>query len=109
MAKSYKDMMDEAFGAYYDRFRVLNALSKETAVTRAELFPDGESVIDADKMHKMLSMEVVKRVGMNRYWLDEARAADGNAVLKQRIWIFVIALVLGATISILKRLGILNF
>ena len=42
-----------------------------------ELFPDGQSVIDRDRMHKMLSMEIVKRVGMNRYWLDEKRAADG--------------------------------
>ena len=109
MAKSYKDMMDSAFGTYYDRFRELNALSKETAVTRAELFPDGESVIDADRMHKMLSMEVVKRVGMNRYWLDEKRAADGNGVLKQRILMIVIAVILGLGIALLRNMGILNF
>ena len=68
---AYKDMLDSAFTEYYERFRKLNALSKENAVTRAELFPDGETMIDADRMHKMLSMDIVKRVGVNRYWLDE--------------------------------------
>ena len=108
MAKSYKDMMDAAFSAYYERFRELNALSRETAVTREELFPDGETAVDADRMHKMLSMAIVKRVGMNRYWLDEKRAADGKAVLTQRILIIVIALIAGLTIGILRRKGILG-
>ena len=58
---AYKDMLDSAFSEYYDRFRKLNALSKETAVTREELFPEGESMTDADRMHKMLSMDIVKR------------------------------------------------
>jgi hypothetical protein len=106
---AYKDMLDSAFTEYYERFRKLNALSKENAVTRAELFPDGETMIDADRMHKMLSMDIVKRVGVNRYWLDEKRAADGNSVLKQRIIIIVIAVVLGLAIGILKKMGILNF
>jgi len=106
---AYKDMLDNAFAEYYDRFRELNALSKENAVTREELFPDGETMVDGDRMHKMLSMDIVKRVGMNRYWLDEKRAADGNGVLKQRILIIVIAVILGLTIGILKRMGILNF
>ena len=109
MAKSYQEMMDQAFGAYYDRFRELNALSKEHAVTREELFPDGESVIDRDRMHKMLSMEIVKRSGLNRYWLDEKRAADGSGVLKQRIMIIIIAVALGVAIGILRNMGILNF
>ena len=107
MAKSYQDMLDAAFADYYARFRELNALSRNTAVTRSELFPDGESPVDADRMHKMLSMEIVKRVGPDRYWLDEKRAADGNGVLKQRIAIIVIALILGITIGTLKRMGIL--
>ena len=107
MAKSYKEMMDQAFGKYYARFRELNALSKETAVTREEIFPDGENAIDADRMHKMLSMEVVKRVGLNRYWLDEKRANDGNAVLKQRILIIVAAVILGLGIAYLRQKGIL--
>lgn len=106
---AYKDMLDKAFTEYYERFRKLNALSKETAVTREELFPEGESMTDADRMHKMLSMDIVKRVGLNRYWLDEKRAADGNGVLRQRILIIVIAVVIGLTIGILRRLGILNF
>ena len=104
---SYKDMLDSAFSSYYDRFRDLRALSKEDAVTLEELFPEGQTMIDRDRMHKMLSMEIVKRAGMNRYWLDEKRAADGNGVLKQRIIMIVIAVVLGVTIGILKRQGIL--
>ena len=106
---AYRDMLDSAFTKYYDRFRDLNALSKENAATRTELFPDGETMIDTDRMHKMLSMGIVKRVGMNRYWLDEKRAEDGNGVLKQRIIIIVIALILGLTLGILSRMGILNF
>ena len=104
---SYKNMLDSAFSAYYDRFRELRALSKENAVTLEELFPDGETMIDRDKMHKMLSMEIVKRAGMNRYWLYEKRAADGNGVLKQRIIMIVIAVILGVAIGLLKRQGIL--
>lgn len=106
---AYQDMMDRAFTAYYDRFRKLNALSQENAVTRDELFPEGESMTDRDRMHKMLSMDIVKRVGLNRYWLDENRAADGKGVLKQRIILIVIALVIGLTVGILRRMGILNF
>ena len=104
---SYKEMLDSAFSSYYDRFRDLRALDKEHAVTLEELFPDGQSVTDRDRMHKMLSMEIVKRVGMNHYWLDEKRAADGNGVLRQRILIIVIAVILGVTLGILKRQGIL--
>ena len=107
MANKYKEMMDKAFSKYYDRFRELNAVTKENAVTREELFPNGESLKDADNMHKMLSMNIVKRVGMNRYWLDEKRAEDGNGVLKQRILIIVIAVIFGVVLGILKRQGIL--
>jgi hypothetical protein len=102
-------MLDSTFKEYYDRFRKLNALSKENAVTRDELFPEGESLTDADRMHKMLSMDIVKRVGVNRYWLDEKRAADGKGVLKQRIILIVIAVIIGLTIGILRKMGILNF
>ena len=109
MAESYKELLDGAFEEYYNRFRELNALSKENAVTRAELFPNGETLIDADRMHKMLSMEIVKRVGMNRYWLDEKRAADGKGVLKQRVILIVIALVVGLAIGTLSRMGVLDF
>ena len=104
---SYKDMLDSAFSSYYARFRELRALDKESAVTLEELFPDGQSMLDRDRMHKMLSMDIVKRVGLNRYWLDEKRAADGNGVLKQRILIIVIAAIIGVVIGILKNRGIL--
>jgi len=53
-------------------------------------------------------MEIVKRVGMNRYWLDEKRAADGKGVLKQRIVMIVIAVVIGLILGILSRMGIIN-
>ena len=104
---SYKDMLDSAFSSYYARFRELRALDKESAVTLEELFPDGQSMLDRDRMHKMLSMDIVKRVGLNRYWLDEKRVADGNGVLKQRILIIVIAAIIGVVIGILKNRGIL--
>ena len=104
---SYKDMLDSAFSSYYDRFRELRALDKENAVTVEELFPDGETMTDRDRMHKLLSMEIVKREGLNRYWLDEKRAADGNGVLKQRIIMIVIAVIIGVVIGILKRKGII--
>ena len=106
---SYKDMLDSAFSSYYTRFRELRALDKENAITLEELFPDGQTMIDRDRMHKMLSMDIVKRVGLNRYWLDEKRAADGNGVLKQRILIVVIALILGTALGILGRMGLLPF
>lgn len=108
MADMYKNMLDGAFSKYYERFRELNALSKETAVTKEELFPDGQNLLDPDRMHKMLSMGIVKRVGLNRYWLDEKRANDGKGVLKQRIWILVIALILGTVLGVLKRKGIIS-
>lgn len=106
---AYQQMLDSAFETYYARFRELRALSEENAVTREELFPEGESMIDRDRMHKMLSMNIVRRVGLNRYWLDEKKAADGNSVLKQRLILIAIAVVLGVTIGILARMGILNF
>lgn len=106
---AYQQMLDNAFEEYYSRFRELRAVSEEDAVTREEIFPDGESMIDRDRMHKMLSMNIVRRVGLNRYWLDEKKAADGNGVLKQRLIIIAIAVVLGVTLGILARMGILNF
>ena len=103
---SYKDMLDSAFSEYYARFRALNALSKETSVTLEELFPEGQSIMDRDRMHKMLSMDIVKRDGLNGYWLDEKRAADGKGVLKQRILMLIIAIIFGVVLGILKRKGL---
>lgn len=106
---AYQQMLDRAFEPYYARFRELKAVSEENAVTREELFPEGESMTDHDRMHKMLSMNIVKRVGLNRYWLDEERASDGQGVLKQRLILIAVAVVLGVTLGILSRMGILNF
>ena len=106
---SYKEMLDSAFSSYYARFRELRALDKENTVTLEELFPDGQTMIDRDRMHKMLSMDIVKRVGLNRYWLDEKRAADGKAVLRQRILLIVVAVILGVALGVLNRIGILPF
>lgn len=106
---SYKDMLDGAFSSYYTRFRELRALDEESAVTPEELFPDGQTMIDRDRMHKMLSMDIVKRVGLNRYWLDEKRAADGKGVLRQRIVLIVVAVILGVALGILSRMGLLPF
>ena len=106
---AYQQMLDSAFEKHYARFRELRAVSEENAVSREELFPEGESMIDRDRMHKMLSMNIVRRVGLNRYWLDEKKAADGNGVLKQRLILIAIAAVLAVTLGILARMGILNF
>lgn len=105
---AYQQMLDSAFEKYYARFRELRATSEENAVTYEELFPEGASVIDRDRMHKMLSMNIVRRVDLNRYWLDENKAADGNGVLKQRLILIAVAVVIGLTIGILARMGILN-
>lgn len=109
MSDAYQKMLDSAFTEYYARFKKCNALSPENAVTREELFPDGQSPIDADRMHKMLSMGIVKRVGMNRYWLDEDKATDSKGILKQRILMIVLAVVLGLLLAFLKNKGYINF
>ncbi len=106
MSDLYGKMMDDTFGPYYERFRQLNALSKENAVTKAELFPEGQSLLDPDRMHKMLSAGIVKRAGLNRYWLDESRAADSKGVLKQRILIIIAAFGVAGLLWLLEELGI---
>ena len=108
MSKVYKKMMDDTFGKYYERFRELNALSKENAVTAEELFPDEQPFLFRDRMHKMLSSGIVKRAGLNRYWLDEQRASDSSGVLKQRLLIIVLAAVLAALLIFLDKFGILS-
>ena len=108
MADLYKKMLDDTFTKYYERFRELNALSKENAVTKAELFPDGQNLLDPDRMHKMLSAGIVKRVGFNRYWLDENRANDSKGILKQRLLIVVLGLIFGLILVALEKMGIIN-
>ncbi|MBE6563823.1 MAG: hypothetical protein E7655_00910 [Ruminococcaceae bacterium] len=107
MSDVYKNMMDSAFGEYYVRFKALNALSKENAVTIKALFPEKRPLFWRDKMHKMLSMGVVKRVGFNRYWLDEARTTDTKAVLLNRLFVIVGAFLLAAVLLLLNHFGII--
>ena len=108
MSNLYGKMLDSAFEKYYERFRELNALSKENAVTKAELFPEGQSIIDRDRMHKMLSSEIVKRVGFNRYWLDENRASDSGGVLKQRLLVVALGFGFAILLVLLEKYGIVN-
>ncbi len=108
MADRYKKMTDSAFGKYYDRFRELNALSKEYAVTIEELFPDEKPFLCKDRMHKMLSSGIVKRAGFNRYWLDENRVNDSKGVLKQRLLVLALGLGIALILIILDKLGVLT-
>lgn len=98
MSNLYGKMLDDTFGSYYERFRELNALSKETAVTKEELFPEGQSLLDPDRMHKMLSSGIVKRQGANRYWLDESVVSNPTGVLKQRFMVLLLAVVFAAVL-----------
>ena len=108
MANMYGNMMDSAFGPYYERFRALGAVSKETAVERSGLFPEGESIHDSQMMHKMLSFGVVKRVGVNQYWLDEAVISNPNGVLKQRLLLILAAVALAGVLLLLDHFGIIQ-
>lgn len=108
MKNVYGKMLDDVFSPYYERFRELGALSKETAVTKAELFPEGQSLLDPDRMHKMLSAGIVKRAGANRYWLNEKMASNPNAVLKQRLMVILAAIIFAAVILILQKYGIIG-
>lgn len=107
MSENYKKMMDSAFGEYYERFRELNALSKENAVTIEELFPYERPFGLRNRMHKMLSAGIVKRVGVNRYWLDENRASDSKGVLKQRLLVIAAGILFAALLLLLDKFGII--
>lgn len=109
MSGAYQKMLDDAFKEYYDRFKELNATSREKAVTMKELFPNGRPLMAGDRMHKMLSFGVVKRVGLNKYWLDEDKASDGNGILKERLLIFVAAIGIALILLFLDSMGIINF
>lgn len=108
MSENYQKMMDSTFGKYYERFRELNATSKENAVTIEELFPDETPFLLNDRMHKMLSTGIVKRVGINRYWLDEKRASDSTGVLKQRLLVIAAGILLAILLIVLDKFGILS-
>ena len=108
MSENYQKMMDSTFGEYYERFREMNALSKENAVTIEELFPEGRPFLLKDRMHKMLSSGIVKRVGINRYWLDEKRASDSKGVLKQRLLLIGAGILFAVLLLVLDKFGILS-
>ena len=108
MANGYGKMLDSAFGKYYERFRQAGALSKEMAVSPEQLFPEGQDLFDHDGMHKMLSMGIVKRVGLNKYWLDEKVLENPNRILLQRIILVAVAVVLGLGLAFVgKHFGFL--
>lgn len=108
MANMYGKMLDSAFSAYYERFKAAGALSKETAVSPEQLFPEGQDLLDHDGMHKMLSMGIVKRVGLNKYWLDEKVLENPNKILLQRLILIAVAVVLGVAAALIcKHFGIL--
>ena len=101
-------MMDSAFGKYYERFRELKAITKENAVTIEELFPNERPSMLKDRMHKMLSMGIVKRVGVDRYWLDEKRASDSKGVLKQRLLIIAAGVLFAVILLLLDKYGVIS-
>lgn len=104
MSNQYGKMLDEAYGTYYERFRTLGAISKETAVTIEELFPEGETLVDRDRMHKMLSSEIVKRQGVNKYWLNEKMASDPGKVLKQRLLVLVGGILFAVVLLVIESM-----
>ena len=59
-------------------------------------------------MHKMLSFGVVKRVGVNQYWLDEAVISNPNGVLKQRLLLILAAVALAGVLLLLDHFGIIQ-
>lgn len=108
MANGYGKMMDAAYGSYYERFRALGAVSEDKAVERKQLFPHGEDLHDAEVMHKMLSSGIVKRVGMNHYWLDEELVSNPGVVLKQRLLVVLAAFALAGVLLLLNHFGIIH-
>jgi hypothetical protein len=108
MANIYGKMMDSAFGPYYERFRALKAVSKDNAVSGDTLFPEGQTIRDKEAMHKMLSSGIVKRVGLDNYWLDEKVVSNPNGVLKQRLLVILGALAFAGLLLLLDHLGIIQ-
>lgn len=92
--EQYSTMLDGAFGNYYKVFRQKGALSRETALTKEELF-DGQklSVPENQLFRKMISFGVVKKAGKKRYWLDEKKAENPGNMMRQRMIIAALAAV----------------
>lgn len=103
MVKLYGKMMENAYGTYYERFRILNATERDNAVTRAELFPEGESYADGKIMHQMLSSRIVKRDKANTYWLDESVVSNPGKVLLNRFSIIVGGVLLALVIIFVRE------
>lgn len=95
MKDRYGNLMDDAFGAYYELFRKKGAVSEDTAVTMEELF-DGEKTTLTDKqmVRKMVSYCTVRKTEDKRYWLDEERVANPGNVMRRQLFIVLAALVL---------------
>lgn len=96
MAKDnkYKDMMDEAFAAYYDLFRERGAVSEDTAVTMEELFGKKVSLADKQMVKKMASYCTVRKISGSKYWLDEERVANPGNIMRRKLFVVMAALLL---------------
>lgn len=91
----YKDMMDEAFSAYYELFRKKDAVSEEKAVTLEELFDGGKvSMADKQMVKRMVSYCTVRKTAEHKYWLDEERAANPGNVMRRKLFVVMAALIL---------------
>lgn len=90
----YKDMMDEAFAAYYDLFRRKGAVSEDKAVTMEELFGGKVSMADKQMIKRMASYCTVRKVSGSKYWLDEERAANPGNVMRRKLFVVMAALIL---------------
>ena len=87
--------MNKLFEPYINRFRELNADSEENAVTKEQLFSNKQTFSDSNVMHKMLSSGMVKRVDMNKYWLDEKVVANPKGILLQRYGVIILGIIIG--------------
>lgn len=87
--------MNKIFEPYINRFRELNAVSEENAVTKDQLFSNEQTLSDSNVMHKMLSSGMVKRVEMNKYWLDEKVVSNPKGILLQRYGVIILGIIIG--------------
>lgn len=99
--------MNSLFEPYIKKFRELNAISEQSAVTKEQLFAENQTISDSDIMHKMLSAGIVKRTGINKYWLDENVVANPKGVLKQRFGVIILGIILGIVWVIIEgKMGV---
>lgn len=95
MKDRYGNMIEDAFGAYYELFRKRGAVSEDTAVTLDELL-DGEKVTMTDRqmIRRLVSYCTVRKTGEQKYWLDEERASNPGNGMRRQLFIVLAALVL---------------